>query len=187
MEPRDQRDDEGRLLDALASGDRSAAERLVDLTYQQVFAAQVRFTGGDRELAADLTQETYRKAWRSIGSFDRRSRFATWLYRIGYTTFLNHIRRPSRLQPFEEEQVAAVEDPSPGQDQWLHRREVAARLRRAVIGLPEQLRFTVAARFWGDLAVEEIARIEEVTGAAIRKRLKKAVRLLGDVLGEDIA
>ena len=179
--------DEGPLLELLGQGDRRAAERLVDVTYAQVFAALVRLTAGDRELAADLTQETYRKAWRSLGGFDRRSRFATWLYRIAYTTFLNHVRRPARLQPLDEEQVTRVEDPRPDQEQWMHRREVAARLRRAVIGLPEQLRFTVAARFWGELPVEEIARLEDVTGAAIRKRLAKAVRLLGDTLGEDIA
>lgn len=179
--------DERRLLDALAAGKRQAAERLVDLTYSQVFAAQLRFTGGDRELAADLTQETYRKAWRSLASFDRRSRFATWLYRIAYTTFLNHIRRPARLLPFDEEQASEVRDPRPDQEERFERREVVARLRRAVLGLPETLRFTVAARFWGEVPVEEIARLEDVTGAAIRKRLAKATRLLGDVLGEDIA
>ena len=179
--------DERRLFEALARGQRRAAERLVDLTYQQVFAAQMRFTGGDRELAADLTQETYRKAWRSLASFDRRSGFATWLYRIAYTTFLNHIRRPARLLPFDEDQATEVRDPSPGQEERLERREVVARLRRAVLGLPETLRFTVAARFWGELPVEEIARLEDVTGAAIRKRLAKATRLLGDVLAEDIA
>ncbi|MEM9594277.1 MAG: sigma-70 family RNA polymerase sigma factor, partial [Acidobacteriota bacterium] len=167
--------DERRLLGALAEGDRSAAERLVDLTYGQIFAALTKLTGGDRDLAADLTQETYRKAWRSLGSFDRRSRFGTWLYRIAYNTFLNHIRRPQPLQALDDGSASRLEDPARGQDDRLDRREVAARLRRAVIGLPDELRFTVTARFWGELAVEDIARLENVTGAAIRKRLKNAM------------
>ena len=57
--PGPQRTEEGDVLAALSAGDRRAAEQLVDQTYQQVFAALVRFTGGDKELAADLTQEVY--------------------------------------------------------------------------------------------------------------------------------
>ncbi len=178
---------EHRLLASLASGDRQAAERLVDETYQLVYASLMRLTGGNADLAADLTQDTYRKAWKSLPSFQRRSQLTTWLYRIAYNTFLNHIRRPARLQPIEEHQTAAVRDPEPGQEETLSRREVEERLRRAVIGLPEPLRFTVSARFWGELKVEEIARLEKVTGAAIRKRLKKAMGSLRSALGEDAA
>ena len=178
---------EHRLLSSLASGDRRAAERLVDETYQLVYASLVRLTGGDVDLSADLTQETYRKAWKSLARFKGRSQLTTWLYRIAYNTFLNHIRRPNRLLPIEDRQVASVEDPQPGQEEALRRREVSERLRRAVIGLPEPLRFTISARYWGELAVEEIARAEQVTGAAIRKRLKTAMCNLRAVLGEDAA
>ncbi|MEM7587903.1 MAG: sigma-70 family RNA polymerase sigma factor [Acidobacteriota bacterium] len=176
---------EGHLLGALASGDRAAAEKLVDETYRQVFASLVRLTGGDADAAADLTQETYRKAWKSLPKFQRRSQLSTWLYRIAYNTFLNSIRRPVRLQPIDEAYAATVEDPEPDQEELLRRREVAARLRRAVIGLPEPFRYTVTARFWGGISVEEIARQEQVTGAAIRKRLKTAKRRLRDALGEN--
>ncbi len=178
---------EQRLLASLTSGDRRAAERLVDESYQLVYASLMRLTGGNADLAADLTQETYRKAWQSLPSFKRRSQLTTWLYRIAYNTFLNHIRRPARIQPIDERQEAATPDPAPGQEESLSRREVSERLRRAVIGLPEPLRFVVSARFWGELPVEEIARLEKVTGAAIRKRLKKAMGSLRSALAEDAA
>ena len=177
--------EERQLLTALESGDRRAAEELVDRTYAQVYAALVRLTGGDAELAADLTQETYRKAWKSLASFDRRSRLSTWLYRIAYNTFLNHIRRPKRLQALDEDQGVAVPDPALDQEQRMHRREVQRRLRQAIVGLPDALRFTVTARFWGELPVEEIARLEDISGAAVRKRLKKAIQDLRNLLGED--
>jgi RNA polymerase sigma-70 factor (ECF subfamily) len=186
--PRPRTSDESDLLTALSAGDRQAAARLVDQTYQQVYAALVRFTGGDADLAADLTQETYRKAWKSLPRFKRRSQFATWLYRIAYNTFLNHVRRPVRAEPIDDfDRALDVRDPEPGQEETISRQEVRERLRRAVIGLPEELRFTVTARFWGELPVEEIARLEDVTGAAIRKRLKKAMTSLRTVLGEDAA
>lgn len=179
--------DEPALLRALAAGERRAAELLVERSYARVFAALVKMTHGDRDLAADLTQETYRRAWKAIDGFDRRSRFYTWLYRIAYTTFLNHVRRPAPVQPIEEEQAERVVDPELGPSEHLDRREVAQRLRRAVLSLPEELRFTVTARFWGELSVSDIASLENVTGAAIRKRLKNAKTRLRLALEEDAA
>lgn len=188
--------DEERWLAALrrGGGDRAAAEALCAATYRQTYRALVRLTGGDRELAADLTQEAYRKAWAALSGFDGRSRFSTWLFRIAYTTFLNHARRPRVVVPFGggggeaeglEAGPEAVADPAPAADEILAERGSRDRLRRAVLALPEDLRYTVTARFWGELPVREIARQEGVTGAAVRKRLKKAMLLLAAHLEEE--
>ena len=64
--------------------------------------------------------------------------------------------------------------------------EEAGRLREAVMKLPEDLRFTVTAHFWGGLPVKEIASIEEITTVAIRKRLHKAFGLIEEMLGEEV-
>lgn len=183
MKPRDDRGEPALAL-ALARGDRQAAERLMEETYHQVYAALLRMTAFDAELAADLTQDTYRKAWQSLSGFDGRSRFGTWIYRIAYNTFLNHLRRPKLVEPLDDAKHVPA-DPSPGQGDELESREVAQKLRLAVIGLPEELRFTVTARFWGELDVEEIATLENVTGAAIRKRLKVAMLRLRLQVEED--
>ncbi|HEX9945045.1 MAG TPA: RNA polymerase sigma factor [Thermoanaerobaculia bacterium] len=179
------RGEEGRLLAALAAGDRTAAERLVEQTYRGVYALLRRLCG-DPDLAADLTQESYRKAWDALPGFDGRSQFSTWLFRIAYTTFLNHLRRPRRLVPLEEKHESAVPDPAPAADELVDRGAAGDRLRRAVLSLPEELRFTVTALFWGDLPVKEIARQEGVTAVAIRKRLKRALGMLALALEEDV-
>jgi RNA polymerase sigma-70 factor (ECF subfamily) len=178
------RGDELRLLRAAAAGDRGAAERLVEGSYRTVYAALHRLAGGDPELAADLTQETYRKAWAALPEFRGGARFATWLYRIAYTTFLSHARRPRRLVPLEEEPAPPADEPAPDPEEAAVRSLTAERLRRAVLALPEDLRFTVTAHYWRGLPVREIARLEGLTGAAIRKRLKKALDLLAGGLEE---
>jgi RNA polymerase sigma-70 factor, ECF subfamily len=177
--------EERQLLAALAAGDRRAADRLVEMTYRGVYALQCRLTG-DPELAADLTQDTYRKAWDALGGFDGRARFSTWLFRIAYTTFLNHLRRPRRFVPLEERHETAVADPAPGAEEEVGRADSGDRLRRAVLALPEDLRLTVTAIFWGELPVKEIARHEGVTEVAIRKRLKRALQALARALEEDV-
>lgn len=185
MRNRAEAGEEGRLLAALAAGDRQAAERLVERTYRGVYALLRRLCG-DADLASDLTQDTYRKAWDALPGFDGRSQFSTWLFRIAYTTFLNHLRRPRRLVPLEEKHEAAVPDPAPAADEVVDRGVEGDRLRRAVLALPEDLRYTVTAVFWGELPVKEIARQEGITTVAIRKRLKKAFRLLALALEEDV-
>ena len=177
--------EEQRLLAAIRAGDAAAAEELVERTYSAVFASIYRLCG-DSDLAADLTQETYQKAWGALSGFDGRSQLFTWLYRIAYTTFLNHIRRPRRMTSLDEPDSIDVVDETPAVDDVLVVQEEAEHLREAVMKLPEDLRFTVTAHFWGGLPVKEIARIEEITTVAIRKRLHRAFGMLESILGEEV-
>ena len=176
--------EEGRLLAAVRGGDRSAAEELVERTYSAVYASLYRLCG-DGDLSADLTQETYQKAWGALSGFDGRSQLFTWLYRIAYTTFLNHIRRPRRMTSLDEPDSIDVADETPPVDEVLIDEEEAEHLREAVMKLPEDLRFTVTAHFWGGLPVKELARIEKITTVAIRKRLHRAFTLLEPMLDKD--
>ena len=199
--------DERRLLAVLRRGRRAereagsqtvrAAEALLESTYRKTYATLLRLCGGDADLAADLTQETYRKAWSALAGFDGRARLSTWLFRIAYTTFLNHARRPRLFVPAaggdegdgEIEQAdgaSAFATAHESPDEALAAAQDRDRLRRAVLGLPEDLRYTVTARFWGELPVREIARHEGITGAAVRKRLRKATSLLAAQLEEDL-
>lgn len=178
-------DEERTLLAAIRAGDREAAESLVERTYSAVFASVYRLCG-DSDLAADLTQETYQKAWGALKGFDGRSQLFTWLYRIAYTTFLNHVRRPRHMTSLDEPDAMDVQDVRPGAEEQLADAEEAERLRKAVLQLPEDLRFTVTAHFWGGLPVKEIASIEEITTVAIRKRLHKAFTILESMLGEEV-
>lgn len=176
--------DEASLLAGLRAGERMAAEALVDRTYHLVFALLCRMSGGDRDLAADLTQETYRRAWPALGSFDGRSRLSTWLYRIATNVYLNHMRRPRLLTPLEEEHVAEVPDRSPRQDDEAITRQSEERLRLAVLALPESLRFPLVAHYWGEVPVRDIASSEGVSQVAVRKRLHRAFAILRRLLEE---
>src|SRR5437879_5160231 len=116
--------EERRLLAAIRAGDRMAAEELVERTYSAVFASLYRLCG-DSDLASDLTQETYQKAWAALPNFDGRSQLFTWLYRIGYTTFLNHMRRPRRMTSLDAPESPEMSDRAPAVDQVLSDREEA--------------------------------------------------------------
>ncbi len=175
---------ERELLAAIAAGSRDAAERLVDRTYARVFALLARLCDGDVERAADLTQEAYRKAWAALASFNGQARFSTWLYRIAYNTFLNNVRDRKRSAPLEEEMEANLPDGRRGADEELAEDEAERRVRRAVLRLPEELRTAVAARYWAEVPVAELARVDGISETAVRKRLRRALRALGAALGD---
>jgi RNA polymerase sigma-70 factor (ECF subfamily) len=176
---------ERRLLERIRAGDREAAETLVEESYAATFAGLVRLCG-DRDLAAELTQETYRRAWQGLSSFDGRSRFSTWLYRIAYNAFVNRVRRPLRAVSLEDAGAAIPADPAASAEESFESCESARRLRRAVLALPDELRFAVTARFWAGQSVSEIARYEQVTTVAIRKRLRRALASLEATLREEL-
>ncbi|HEY0787119.1 MAG TPA: RNA polymerase sigma factor [Thermoanaerobaculia bacterium] len=173
--------DERQLLARIRGGDRAAAEALVEATYRRIYAYLCKCCG-DPGAAEDLTQETFRKAWVALSGFDGRSSVSTWLHRIAYTTFLNSIRGPRPL-PLPED-PPPLPDPAPAADEVVGRRQEDAALRRAVLALPEALRFTVTAHYWGEMSVREIAAVEKITVVAVRKRLAKALALIADSLSE---
>ncbi len=170
---------------SIARGERASAEALVDATYRRVFGLLCHLCAGDRDLAADLTQETYRRAWAALPSFDRRSRFSTWLHRIATNVYLNHIRRPRLIVPLGEALELALPTPETSPSDEAEVAEARAHLRRAVLALPAALRDTVILRYWAEESAREIARLEGVSAVAIRKRLRHAVALLREALKEE--
>lgn len=168
---------EERLLVELRAGRPGAADRLAEATYERLYAACHRLTGRAED-AADLVQETYRKAWQALPGFRGDARFSTWLFRIAWTTHAKKLRRPRLVVPLEPEREAIEPAREPSPEAAAAAGERAARLRFALKTLPETLRFAVVARYWAELPVREIAAADGVTPMAVRKRLAKAFRLL---------
>ena len=171
------------LLGELRAGRPRAAERLAEATYRKLYACCHRITGNAEE-AADLVQETYRKAWQGLAAFRGESRFSTWLFRIAWTTHLKRVRRPKLVLPLAPGRAEAEPAPEPSPEQAAGASEREARLRAAVAALPADLRDAVVAHYWAEVPVRELAAADGVTPMAIRKRLAKALRRLAAELVE---
>ncbi len=102
-------EEEGALVERARGSDRDAFEELVRRHADQLYAVVVRFVA-DGEEAREVTQEAFLRAWRSIGRFEGRSRFFTWLYRIG----INEAKRRATRRP-----PAEARDSEPGEEKPL--------------------------------------------------------------------
>ena len=168
--------DEGQLVERSQAGDRLAFEELVRRHADRLYAVVLRFVA-DADEAEEVTQETFLRAWRSIEKFELRSRFFTWVYRIG----INEAKRRSERQPTERA-VSSIED-SPIEDapDWSEAPDFRAEqghLRRvledAVRALPIEYRAPLILRDVEGLSTEEAADVMELGQAAFKSRLHRA-------------
>ena len=80
------------LIDLTLAGDQSAYADLVKRHQRFVFTLALRFAK-TREDAEEIAQDCFIKAYRSLESFQRQSKFSTWLYSIVYTTAMTALRK----------------------------------------------------------------------------------------------
>jgi RNA polymerase sigma factor (sigma-70 family) len=80
------------LIDQVLAGNQAAYTDLVKRHQRFVFTLAMRFAKG-REDAEEIAQDCFIKAYRSLGSFQRQSKFSTWLYSIVYTTAMTFLRK----------------------------------------------------------------------------------------------
>jgi RNA polymerase sigma-70 factor (ECF subfamily) len=80
------------LIDQVLAGNQSAYADLVKRHQRFVFTLAMRFAKG-REDAEEIAQDCFIKAYRSLSSFQRQSKFSTWLYSIVYTTAMTFLRK----------------------------------------------------------------------------------------------
>lgn len=99
------------LAQRSAAGDQAAFAALVDKYERSLRSFLLKTFGAD--VADDIAQDAFLKAWRAAGQYDGRARFSTWLIRIAWRCRLDTLRRQVRSE--DVSQVAAVGSAEPGE------------------------------------------------------------------------
>ncbi|MEZ5290208.1 MAG: sigma-70 family RNA polymerase sigma factor [Vicinamibacterales bacterium] len=167
------RDEERRLVAAAAAGDRVAFDALVTRHRRAVYQVCYRFVH-DHEDAADLTQETFVRAWRALDRFRGDARVATWLYRIAVNVSLNKKAAPGptiETRDFE----CDVDPQAIGPSDAMLQDERRAAVRRAVRSLPPRQRAALVLRTYHDLSHKEVAAIVGTSVGAVKANVFHAL------------
>jgi len=80
--------DEKYLIERVKAGDKEAFTGLVDTYKNMVYTVCLRMLGSEAD-AEEAAQDVFIKAYRSIGSFQAKAKFSTWLYRIAYNNCIS--------------------------------------------------------------------------------------------------
>ena len=173
---------EKKLLQRLRAGDRDACVALIDGHYQQVYWYLLNLSR-DEERAADLTQNTFAKAWKAIGGFRGDASFRTWLFSIARNEFLSEIRTRGRYPELAEyADLELVSDPAPSAEAQLVECDTAHRLREQVRALPGKYREVVALHYFERMSLRDVSRVLSIPAGTVKSRIHKALSLLKDRL-----
>ncbi len=178
--------DEAELLGAARRGDREAFDELVRRTFVDTFTLARRLTGNEED-ARDVVQESYLRAWRSIGKFRGDAAFSTWLYRITANAASTHVhrRRRTRTEPFDDELEPVDPSAEGAAERAAESADTLDRISLALDELPPKLRTVVVLKDVYGLPHEDIAEQLGITVAAAKVRLHRARRKLRDMLYEE--
>lgn len=174
------------LAARIAEKDEDAFQILVNRHQTPVLNLVYRFIG-DRSRSEDLAQEAFLQVWRSAKSYQRKSKFTTWLYRICVNLCLNEIksaRRKKWLRFFENTpnsmypENESLLDESPNPEDLLLARERNQQIATALQSLPENQRIALILKRYDNLSYEEIASVIGCSNSAVESLLVRAKRTL---------
>jgi RNA polymerase sigma-70 factor (ECF subfamily) len=168
-------DDPDRLVAGCRAGDRDSQRRLYDACSPRVYRLAVRMVGVQD--AADVTQQTFLRAFCHVDQYDGNARFETWLYRLAVNEALQHLRRRRRWNqssPLDYEPA----DTSRGSENT-EQREL---LEQALAQLDPQLRSIFLLRESEELSYREIAEALDIPEGTVGSRLNRARRELQEHL-----
>jgi RNA polymerase sigma factor (sigma-70 family) len=172
--------DDRSLVRQAQEGDLSAFDELIRRHQERVYATIYHMTS-NHEDANDLTQETFVKAYKALGSFKGDSGFFTWVYRIAVNKTINFLKqRKNRHNGYslndldfnaehDPDLVALISEKTPRRDMNLA--ELQEKLNEAMQKLSDVHRLVVTLHDVQGLSHEEIGRIMECNPGTVRSRL----------------
>ena len=186
-------DEVGGLVYRAQSGDLAAFDSIMLLYRERLYSVIYNMTFNHDD-AADLSQEAFVKAFRSLKKFKGKSSFFTWLYRIGVNMTLSHLQRKKARRFFSFEQISEENVSSKYLDKFSSSEsssvrntllnELHEKLNEALLKLSDKHRTIVVLYEIDGLSHKEIATIMKCTEGTVRSRLHYAKIQLQSLLSD---
>lgn len=182
-----------KLVKRVQKGDKGAFDLLV-LKYQHKIVNLIMRYVRDPELALDIAQEAFIKAYRALPRFRGDSAFYTWMYRIAVNTAKNYLaaqrRRPANVEldlqdPEQYDLHAKLRETDTPEGITLSN-ELRETVERAIAALPEDLRTAIILRELEGMSYEEIAQTMECPVGTVRSRIFRARDAISKKVGSMI-
>ena len=176
-----------RRSDTKRRGANMAAGRMLS---KKELTSRLTRKGASPEDAADITQEVFLRAWRSMKDFRGDSGFATWLFRITMNQCVDYARHKQSQPPTQplvqgeddEERELPLPDTAPSPEEHLENSELGRELAAALDEVSDEHRRIVLLRDVSGMSYTEIAEILEVSEGTVKSRLSRARIALRKIL-----
>jgi RNA polymerase sigma-70 factor (ECF subfamily) len=166
------------LIAKAQQGDRQAFGELVR-HHREAAINVVYKMCGDANLAEDAAQEAFIRAWQHLPSYEPRSPFRNWVYRIATNVALDMLRRERETVDIDALSLATSGE---GPEATVEGKERGERVRQAVLALPPASRTVLVLREYEGLSYREIADTLEILIGTVMSRLNYARNRLRESL-----
>ena len=164
--------DETELILKFKQGDKSTFRPLVEKYQDSVINTCYRFLR-NKEEAEEAAQEVFLKVYLSLDSYQPKSKFSTWLFKIVVNFCLNKLRDKKKFLSFQlEEDLPSSPEDQP--DRSLEKEELKRLVRDAIDSLPENQRTAILLNKYEDLSYQDMAKILDCSVSAVESRLCRA-------------
>ena len=163
---------DAQLLALAAESQHDALDALYSTYKSRIYTFLLRFLA-DAELADDVTQEVFTKAFHALPKLDRGTKVLPWLYRVASNCAIDHIRRRRRFQWLRMSAIESTSEEPADSDRSVEvgeREHVQAVLRT----LPPENAAALLLHALEGYSYKEIAEIQGVTMTAVRSRIARA-------------
>lgn len=167
------------LIEAFQSGDEFAFVSLYNRYKGPVYAFCVKMLS-DREVAADVMQDTFLRLYEHRDRLMKTSSFRSWLFTIARNQCLNTIRRDRRMVGMGDQISEIAVDTTPVQH--MEKSERIELVSDFLMKLNPDYREVLILREYQNLSYEEIAAVTRSTVSAVKSRLFKARRKLAKLM-----
>ncbi|MFT4603632.1 MAG: RNA polymerase sigma-70 factor (ECF subfamily) [Rhodothermales bacterium] len=167
------------LIEAFQAGDEFAFVSLYNRYKGPVYAFCVKMLA-DREVAADVMQDTFLRLYENRDRLLKSSSFKSWLFTIARNQCLNTMRRDKRMVGYGDGIEDVPGDSTPGSK--LEKSERIAMVSECLMRLKPDYREVLILREYQNLSYDEIAAVTRSTVSAVKSRLFKARRKLAAML-----
>jgi RNA polymerase sigma-70 factor (ECF subfamily) len=182
--------DDAVLVQRLKDRDRSAMEDLVRLHGAKLYGLALQITRNEDD-AQEVMQDALVTIWNKVSSFEGRSAFTSWMYRVTANVALMRLRKQKKFEhnvsienqgPDGDLPVIQLPDKREQPDAAAQREELGTHVQAAIDGLPEPYRSAVVLADVEGLSLQEIADATEASIPAVKSRLHRGRLALRKVL-----
>jgi RNA polymerase sigma-70 factor (ECF subfamily) len=173
--------DEQHLILRVREGDQQAFRVLMERHMRQAYNVAYGFVN-DHDLAKDVTQEAFVRAYEAIPAFRGEAGFGTWLYRIVTNLSMNHLRQRRSRQRHEmgldeSTMVPPQPDGGPARSQ-----ELREHIERVLHELPTLQRAVVILRHFDGLSTRQVSEILRVSEGTVKTHLFRGLKKMRERL-----
>jgi RNA polymerase sigma-70 factor (ECF subfamily) len=185
------------LMKRFQAGDARAFRELLGRHERRIYNFFLR-SFGRKEVAQDLTQDTFLRIIKGKQNYERRAKFTTWMWRIAHNLRVDTYRKdkfrkhdsldqPIGLDDEKSTKLDMVEDAKDvGAERYVHGDRFIEELKLVLPELDEEQREVFLLRQMEGLSFQEIAEIQDVNINTVKSRMRYALQKLREML-EDFA